>query len=84
MDLSEIDYWLREYGCPAVSTVLVGTKIVSFIEGKAYQVDSIIDFLKTKLPEYFLPQQIVTLDKLPLNLSGKIDNVKMVKEIVEI
>lgn len=84
VDLSEIDYWLREYGCPAVSTVFVGNKIVSFIEGNAYQVDSIIDFLENKLPEYYLPQQIVMLDKLPLNLSGKIDNVKMVKEIVEI
>lgn len=84
VDLSEVDYWLREYGCSAVSTVVIGTKIVSFVENKEYQVDSILNYLKTKLPEYYLPQRIVTLDKLPFNLSGKIDNMKMKEEIDEI
>lgn len=84
VDLSEVDYWLREYGCSAVSTVIIGTKIISFIESKEYQADSILNYLKTKLPEYYLPQRIVILDKLPFNLSGKIDNMKMKEEIVEL
>lgn len=84
VDLSEVDYWLREYGCSAVSTVVIDTKIVSFVESEEYQADSILNYLKTKLPEYYLPQRIVTLDKLPFNLSGKIDNMKMKEEIIEI
>ena len=35
--------------------------------------DELYAFLKESLPKYMLPKHIITLDKLPLNINGKID-----------
>ena len=44
--------------------------------------DSIVrDFLKSKLPYFMLPSDVIVLDKLPLNANGKVDRRKLLEYI---
>ena len=51
-------------------------KIKLFYTGQLEK-DELHDSLKTILPEYMLPNEYVHLDRLPLNMNGKIDRVKL-------
>lgn len=51
-------------------------EIVDFLEGDI-DVKFIRKELKNKLPAYMFPQQYVVMDKLPLNLHGKIDRKEL-------
>lgn len=56
-------------------------KIVLFIEEeleKAY----INERISRLVPEYMLPNKVITLEKMPMNANGKIDRVKL-KELVQ-
>lgn len=57
-------------------------KIVLFYEGEELSNSYIINALKTKLPNYMLPNKIIKLEHLPLNANGKIDRKKL-KEVKE-
>jgi amino acid adenylation domain-containing protein len=46
---------------------------VVFQPGQARTVGQLRGFLKAKLPDYMLPTSIMTLDTLPLTMSGKVD-----------
>ena len=51
-------------------------KIVLFIEGeleKAY----INEKISHLVPEYMLPNKLITLEQMPINANGKIDRVKL-------
>jgi len=74
IDLSEIDHCIRTYTGKATSTIVQNEKVISFIERGDYSENDVYEILRSKLPDYYIPQQIVVLDKLPLNSSGKIDN----------
>jgi len=48
--------------------------LVAYASGaEALTADSVRDYLKTALPDYMLPAQIMLVEKWPLNASGKID-----------
>ncbi len=51
------------------------TRLVAYLVASGQQQDiaGVLALLKTRLPEYMLPADIVWLDKLPLNSSGKLD-----------
>ena len=61
--------------------------IVTFIVGKATKftekqlLNSSYNYLKKKLPKYYLPHKIIIKKKLPVGLSGKIDKNKLLKSI---
>mgnify|MGYP002508130026 CR=1 FL=1 len=56
-------------------------KIVLFIvlnsESEIISEKEIYKSIKTKLPKYMLPSEIIIKDELPLNVNGKIDRVKL-------
>lgn len=53
----------------------VGKSLAAFVvpTGDTLEVDRLQAFLRSKLPEYMVPASYVTLDRLPLNDSGKLD-----------
>ena len=81
VELEEIDAHLR-----AVSgTELVGSVawpiddngmacgIVGFVIGEQTGHDRLIAAMKTRLPNYMVPNRIVALKTMPMNSSGKVD-----------
>jgi acyl carrier protein len=50
-------------------------RLFAYVAGQAPALnDTIIrDFLKSKLPYFMLPSDVIVLDKLPLNANGKVD-----------
>jgi hypothetical protein len=49
-----------------------GKRLVAYISGEA-SADELKNYLKTKLPEYMVPGEYVTLPELPLSTNGKVD-----------
>ena len=73
IDLSEIDFCLRNYGCDACMTAFHRGKIISFVVKNAFSETEIRDYLSQKLPAYYLPHLIIEKEFFPYNNSGKID-----------
>lgn len=77
IELGEIDsagYSVE--GVRQACTIYDGEKIVFFCSVKEGITEKMIyQELKRKLPQYMLPKRIKILDKLPLNVNGKIDRV---------
>jgi amino acid adenylation domain-containing protein/thioester reductase-like protein len=44
-----------------------------YMADKPLEAESIISYLKGKLPEYMVPASLIYLEKLPVNIAGKID-----------
>lgn len=80
IDLSEIDFWMREFGCSASITTYINGKIISFVIIKNFREKEMRKFLESKLPEYSLPHKIYNELNFPLNGSGKINIIELVKE----
>jgi D-alanine--poly(phosphoribitol) ligase subunit 1 len=83
IDLSEIDYWIRELGCSSSCTVAVAQIITSFVETNTLTEDDVLYHLRNKLPNYYIPQRVIIKKKLPLNSSGKIDRNKLFQEALQ-
>ena len=53
--------------------------LIAFIAGPSRDADQIITALKTRVPVYMIPSQVVTLVELPLSLNGKVDRRALLK-----
>jgi D-alanine--poly(phosphoribitol) ligase subunit 1 len=79
VELGEIEYHAREVldGNNAVALPFLNstgnTEIAVFLEGSQASADTVLENLKLRLPYYMIPTKVITMDQLPLNLSGKID-----------
>lgn len=79
VELKEIDIKLASY--PAIKEAFSMVRnindekcICSYIVCKEeVDLEELYTFLKESLPKYMLPKHTITLDKLPLNVNGKID-----------
>ncbi len=81
IELGEIEGVLKEH--PAVHGAVVTahqnnsqiSRLVAYVTGdlSRIKVRELQALLKAKLPEYMLPSAILSLEKFPLNLNGKID-----------
>jgi amino acid adenylation domain-containing protein len=83
IELDEIGAVLRQH--PEVSQAVVTLKedpmgerrLIGYLVPKKgadqFCVDSVRDYLKTKLPGYMVPSVIVPMDQIPLTVNGKID-----------
>lgn len=53
-------------------------KIVMFYTG-TIEAQAVVDAIKNSVPEYMIPNKKIKLDKMPINLNGKIDRVELQK-----
>ena len=51
--------------------------LIGFICGKKTNTEEITDLLKSELPEYMIPDQLIFLDEFPFNVNGKMDYKKL-------
>ena len=77
LDLSEIDFALRELGASACATVYVDEEIVAFVAGSATEHTDFQKGLSDYLPSYAMPKRIVFLRSLPYTPAGKIDRLSL-------
>lgn len=85
VELPEIDHALTR--CPGVldaATITVenrlsGACLVSFVISESKDVDAIRRFLGERLPPYMIPEQVIVLDRFPLNANGKVDRRKLLE-----
>lgn len=77
IELGEIEACLR--ACPNVEDAAVsvfesiaGAQLVAYVCGIAER-ESLLNQLRQQLPDYMLPNAFVFLQKLPLNVNGKLD-----------
>ena len=82
VELGEIEHAVRSTtGRSAAAVVAVPegptTTLVLFLELPEVDVDRLNAELKTRLPAYMLPRHVHHLDRLPLNLSGKLDRPRL-------
>jgi fengycin family lipopeptide synthetase D len=53
--------------------------LIGFICGKKTNTEEITAFLKSELPEYMIPDQLIFLDEFPFNINGKMDYKQLEK-----
>lgn len=56
-------------------------ELVLFYDGIQVGESTIINYIKSKLPIYMIPNQVKYLDKMPLNQNGKIDRKKLKEKL---
>jgi len=86
VELEDVDTHLRHV-CRCESVMAVawpmahGTAqgIVAFVAGSALGVTEIRDGMKTRVPGYMVPRQVMFLDTLPLSANGKFDRKALVE-----
>ncbi len=88
IELGEIENVLMEHNDIDIAAVLVrktanGEKVLSAFlqlkDGAVFDKNKVSDFLKTKLPDYMLPNTFTVLDEMPITINGKIDRKKLAK-----
>ena len=50
-----------------------------FIENYNGEIDNIFENLKTKVPQYMVPAEIISIPTFPLNVNGKVDRKELAK-----
>jgi D-alanine--poly(phosphoribitol) ligase subunit 1 len=83
VELGEIEFFARGFleGVNAVamtySNEIGNNEIVLFIEKHNFDLTSMQNYLKTKLPSYMIPTRYIFEPSFPLNNNGKIDKNKL-------
>lgn len=74
IELFEIEAVLAK--CPTVQNncvIVSGDQLIAYVTPASTPVDETLAFLRTKLPEYMVPSQIIPLTNFVTNTAGKID-----------
>jgi len=85
VELSEIEFhaktFLGKKNLVAIAfTDLIGnTEVGLAIESNEFNIDSLVDYLKFKLPVYMIPKSIIFSNGFPLNINGKVDRKELEK-----
>lgn len=88
IELGEIEYHAREYlkGHNAVAVSFENkngnTEIAMFIEDTTTKPGDVLEYLKSKLPYYMIPKEVIAKEKFPLNANGKVDRNLLKKLII--
>jgi len=80
VELGEVDLRLKE-ATQATEVVTVAhcddqgniVRLVGFVTGSEVDTEFAMDYMNRYLPDYMVPQIIVSLDQMPLNINQKID-----------
>ncbi|WP_408642280.1 amino acid adenylation domain-containing protein, partial [Speluncibacter jeojiensis] len=78
IELPEIEQVLLDHDDVARAVVVVhqGAALVGYVvapAGRAIDIAAVLDHVRTQLPDYMVPAQLVVLDEFPLGPSGKLD-----------
>lgn len=73
VELSEIDFHIRNFGISNSITLDINSKIISFIISEKMNSNKILNYLNKNLENYKIPSKLVYLKKYPINKNGKID-----------
>ena len=79
VEMGEIEYHAREFlgGCNVVCLAYDNkdglTEIAMFIESKSQDTDKLKEYMKSKMPIYMIPSQIIFQKEFALNNNGKVD-----------
>jgi amino acid adenylation domain-containing protein/non-ribosomal peptide synthase protein (TIGR01720 family) len=85
VELGEIESVLQQ--APGILQAVVAVhederfnkRLVAYVTGEATDKESIMLYLKSKLPDYMLPATLVQLESIPLNANGKTDRKRLPK-----
>ena len=55
--------------------------VVAFLAGDPVDAEPILAALRAELPDYMVPERIVTLERMPLNANGKIDRGALARRL---
>jgi len=80
VELEEIDAHVRAVtGADVVGSVAwpvvegMARSVVCFVGALTLDSEAVIHALKLRLPPYMVPNQVIALEAMPLNTSGKVD-----------
>ena len=86
VELSEIEVTVRDRF--NLNNVVVcrnnkmgSAELILVLEKSQLATEEILNHVKSKLPYYMVPSQILNLDEFPLNSSGKIDRKKILENL---
>ena len=85
VELGEIEYYTREFTGNSLTAAIAAygsngdVSIRLFIEDSSSSWDELKAYLRTVLPPYMIPKQIRSVEKMPLNINGKIDRKALEK-----
>ncbi|MCB9096284.1 MAG: amino acid adenylation domain-containing protein [Arcobacter sp.] len=88
IELGEIESVMLKYNGINQAVVILKHELTNFenenkylvayyVSNKVLDEKSVIDFLKSELPEYMVPSALVYLEELPLTINNKIDKSKL-------
>ena len=80
VELSEIEHYVNEALpegsmsiCVAFTNKMGNTEIGLALQGKEYDYQPILEYVKSKLPPYEIPTKVMFFTQFPLNINGKLD-----------
>ena len=90
VELSEIEFHAREYYKRMHQVVAIAyngknqlSEIALFIESNKQDKEELLNYLRSKMPNYMIPSLIVFEEKFPTNSSDKIDRNRLKEELSE-
>ena len=84
IELAEIEHFARKFIRHSMVAAIVsndetGRPVIDlYIQNGDYAIEDLKAFLASELPTYMQPRNICLLDKMPLNLNGKIDRKQFI------
>lgn len=89
VEMGEIEYHAREF-LGGTNTVCIAfdnangiAEIAMFIESDTFDTETLLEYMKSKMPQYMIPRYIYFEPVFPLNGNGKIDKVCL-KSMIQI
>ena len=87
VELSEIEFYaktfLQKINVAAVACIdaIGNTEIGLAIESVEFEIKALQNFMKTKIPSYMIPKQIIFVPVFPLNSNGKTDRNELKRQL---
>ena len=66
---------------PDVKLGIVISAVVVFVAGSGLDPEAILAACRASLPEYMVPRRVEILERMPLNVNGKIDRNALRREM---
>ena len=89
VDMQEIEYELNNHPEVSFSSVQANysksgiVKLVAYVQYQnGHTTSEVISFLKSKLPEYMVPEEFIEIEEVPLTANGKLD-INQLKKLVQ-